>query len=159
MKSTLTDLSSLAQICLQSAYLEALSKLCRDYDREHLIPINFAIIGMGKLGGRELNFGSDLDILFVYEITGEELLPKNKLTPFYDKLVQLVYNLISEITSSGYAYKIDASLRPEGRGGVLVNSIESYKKYFINRASPWERQALTRARFVAGNEKTGKKFL
>jgi glutamate-ammonia-ligase adenylyltransferase len=119
---------------------------------------NFCIIGMGKLGGHELSFGSDLDVLLVYDEVDTESPPEG-FAAYYSALSQLIYKLTSEMTSAGYAYKIDAELRPEGDGGVLVLSVEGYLKYFQTRARIWEQQSLVRARFVAGNAEVGKKFI
>ena len=159
LEGTLADLSNLAKVYLQTAYLTALDELAKRYGNLSSVAGNFAIIGMGKLGGHELNFCSDLDVIFVYEETGEESLPAGDLVPFYAKLSQLLYELTSQMTPAGYAYKIDTDLRPEGASGVLVKSIQGYEKYFESRARVWERQAMTRAGFVAGSEQTGKNFL
>lgn len=159
LEGTLADLSNLARVYLQAAYLTALEELAKRYGNIDTVPDNFAIIGMGKLGGLELNFGSDLDIIFVYEETKEELLSEGELVPFYVKLSQLIYELTSQVTAAGYAYKVDTDLRPEGASGVLAKSIQGYEKYFKDRARVWEQQAMTRAGFVAGNEQTGRNFL
>lgn len=159
LKGTLADLSSLAEIYLQVSYLTALKELGKRYSKKELPPTNFAVIGMGKLGGSELNFGSDLDIIFVYEETEKSLKFSEELVAYYAKLSQLLYELISQVTSSGYAYKVDTNLRAEGASGVLVKSIEGYSKYFKSRARVWEQQAMTKARFVAGNKDVGEKFI
>jgi glutamate-ammonia-ligase adenylyltransferase len=113
---------------------------------------------MGKLGGHELNFGSDLDVLLIYD-EGESESPPEGFSAYYAALSQLIYKLTSEMTSAGYAYKIDTELRPEGDAGVLAVSIQGYEKYFQTRARIWEQQSLVRARFVAGNAEVGKKFI
>ena len=113
---------------------------------------------MGKLGGHELNFGSDLDVLLVYD-EGESDPPPEGFSGYYSALSQMIYKLTSEMTSAGYAYKIDTELRPEGDAGALVLSVQGYEKYFKSRARIWEQQALVRARFVAGNAEVGKKFI
>ncbi|KMP11791.1 hypothetical protein UR09_02515 [Candidatus Nitromaritima sp. SCGC AAA799-A02] len=159
LEGTLADLSSLADIYLQTAYLTALEELKQRYNKKVFLPMDFAIIGMGKLGGCELNFGSDLDIVFVYDEPKEDRPLSEELVPYYAKLSQLMYELTSQMTSAGYAYKVDADLRPEGASGVLVMSVKGYEDYFKNRARVWEQQAMTRARFVAGNERVGQDFL
>ena len=110
---------------------------------------------MGKLGGGELNFGSDLDIIFVYD----ELEENSSEGISYSTISQLIYKLTSEMTEAGYAYKIDTELRPEGGSGVLVLSVKGYENYFKSRARIWEQQAMVRARVVAGNKEVGRKFL
>ena len=153
LEGTLSDLSNLAD-----AYLAAVLKLAYEEvikKGSHSIPENFCIIGMGKLGGGELNFGSDLDIIFVYD----ELEENSSEEISYSTISQLIYKLTSEMTEAGYAYKIDTELRPEGGSGVLVLSVKGYENYFKSRARIWEQQAMVRARVVAGNKKVGKKFL
>ena len=156
LAGTLEDLSNLADIFLETVYRIACEKLENKQGNRNLR--NFCIIGMGKLGGRELNFGSDLDVLLVYD-EGESESPPEGFTAYYTALSQLIYKLTSEMTSAGYAYKIDTELRPEGDAGMLVLSIEGYEKYFQTRARIWEQQSLLRARFVAGNAEVGKNFI
>ena len=154
LAGTLEDLSNLADVFLETVYriaCEELKKISGNHN-------DFCIIGMGKLGGRELNFGSDLDVLLVYD-EGEGYPPPEGFASHYSALSQMIYKLTSEMTSAGYAYKIDTDLRPEGDAGVLVLSIQGYEKYFQSRARVWEQQALVRARFVAGKAEVGKKFI
>jgi len=156
---TLTDLSCLADLYLQVvtdlAYEELNSK------SSHPLPNDFAIFGLGKLGGRELNFGSDLDIVFVYDA------PESRETAFseaeriahYMSYARLIYQLTSEMTPAGFAYKVDTDLRPDGSRGDLIISVKGYEEYFKTRAKIWEQQAMTRVRFVAGNSVLGEKFI
>ena len=156
LAGTLADLSNLADVFLQTVFqisCEEFEKKSSSHDLR-----NFCIIGMGKLGGHELNFGSDLDVLLVYD-EGESESPPEGFAAYYSALSQLIYKLTSEMTSSGYAYKIDTELRPEGDAGVLALSVDGYEKYFQSRARIWEQQSLVRARFVAGNAEVGKKFI
>ncbi|MBT6717688.1 MAG: bifunctional [glutamate--ammonia ligase]-adenylyl-L-tyrosine phosphorylase/[glutamate--ammonia-ligase] adenylyltransferase [Nitrospina sp.] len=151
LEGTLSDLSNLADVYLQAVFkiaCEEVSKKCG-----HAVPENFCIIGMGKHGGGELNFESDLDVVFVYDE------PEEDSGVHYAAISQLIYKLTSEMTSAGYAYKIDTELRPEGGAGVLVMSITGYEQYFKTRARIWEQQAMVRARVVAGNKEVGKKFM
>jgi glutamate-ammonia-ligase adenylyltransferase len=161
LMGTVADLSSLADVYLQSVFQIACEQLRNKSSEGQEAPENFAIIGLGKLGGNELNFGSDLDIIFVYDKTeGEESdSPGGQLVTHYSDLSKMIYQLTSEVTPAGYAYKIDTDLRPEGGSGVLVLSLKGYQDYFQNRSRIWEQQAMTRARFVAGNRQLGEKFL
>ena len=152
LAGTLEDLSNLADVFLQTVYRIA----CEEQKSGN--HNDFCIIGMGKLGGHELNFGSDLDVLLVYD-EGESDPPPEGFSGYYSALSQMIYKLTSEMTSAGYAYKIDTALRPEGDAGALVLSVQGYEKYFKSRARIWEQQALVRARFVAGNAEVGKKFI
>ena len=153
------DLSSLAETHLENACQIAFEKLNTQYGNDTNIPDSFAIIGMGKLGGSEINFKSDLDLIFVYEDMPNDSLFSGNVVLFYTKISQLLHELTSEITSSGYVYKIDSDLRPEGKSGRMVNSIKSYEDYYKRRARTWEQQAMVRARFIAGNQQTGKNFI
>jgi len=151
LEGTLSDLSNLADVYLQAVFklaCEEVSQKSRD-----TVAKNFCIVGMGKLGGRELNFGSDLDVIFVYDE------PEENDGTHYSAITQLIYKLTSEMTSAGYAYKIDTDLRPEGGAGVLVMSIGGYQHYFKTRARIWEQQAMVRSRVVAGNQEVGEKFM
>jgi [glutamine synthetase] adenylyltransferase / [glutamine synthetase]-adenylyl-L-tyrosine phosphorylase len=156
LAGTLEDLSNLADVFLETVYQIACEELEKKSESFGLR--NFCIIGMGKQGGHELNFGSDLDVLLVYD-EGESDPPPQGFASYYSSLSQMIYKLTSEMTSAGYAYKIDTELRPEGDAGVLVLSVQGYEKYFESRARIWEQQALVRARFVAGNAEVGKKFI
>ncbi|MBI4388884.1 MAG: bifunctional [glutamate--ammonia ligase]-adenylyl-L-tyrosine phosphorylase/[glutamate--ammonia-ligase] adenylyltransferase [Nitrospinae bacterium] len=161
LRGTLSDLSNLAEAFLQIAFGLACEEAADQSKLESPPPCDFAVIGMGKLGGRELNFGSDLDIVFVYGEPADGLRgisPEDALA-HYISLSQTLVQLTSEVTTAGYAYKIDTDLRPDGSKGLLVLSLQGYEDYFNNRARTWERQALTRARFVAGQTALGEKFL
>jgi glutamate-ammonia-ligase adenylyltransferase len=159
LMGTLADLSTLADLYLQIVTDLAFQELNKN--SPHPLPRDFAIFGLGKLGGRELNFGSDLDIIFVYDepVVQEESLSDGELIAHYVKVSRLIYELTSEMTPAGFAYKVDTDLRPEGSRGDLVLSVKGYEEYFKTRARIWERQAMTRVRFVAGNFELGKKFL
>jgi glutamate-ammonia-ligase adenylyltransferase len=109
----------------------------------------FAIIGMGKLGGRELNYSSDLDVMFVYDDSA----------PDPEGTAGALLSAIGEVTPEGQAFRIDPSIRPEGRAGPLVRSLASFVEYYSRWAQPWERQALVKARTVAGDHALGERFL
>lgn len=106
-----------------------------------------SVIGFGKLGGRELNFGSDLDIIFVTESLDREA------------EAQSVLKSLTTYTDRGMLYNVDVRLRPDGTKGSLVKDIEGYRNYYLKKARAWELQALLRARPVAGDMKLGKEFL
>ena len=111
---------------------------------------NIVILGLGKLGGMEMSYNSDLDIIFIYEGNNHEL---------FSKLGQRFISNMSVPTADGYCYKIDLDLRPSGNAGALVTSFDSFKEYHQNIAQLWERQALIRANIAAGNKKLGTKVL
>ncbi|PHM29006.1 bifunctional [glutamate--ammonia ligase]-adenylyl-L-tyrosine phosphorylase/[glutamate--ammonia-ligase] adenylyltransferase [Xenorhabdus budapestensis] len=118
--------------------------------------LGFAIIGYGKLGGWELGYGSDLDLVFLLDC------PMGVMTDgarsidarqFYLRLAQRIIHLFSTRTASGVLYEVDARLRPSGESGMLVSTLEAFDDYQKNEAWTWEHQALIRARMVFGDEK------
>jgi [glutamine synthetase] adenylyltransferase / [glutamine synthetase]-adenylyl-L-tyrosine phosphorylase len=121
-----TALSDLAEACLHAAL-----------NGEE----GFAIIGFGKLGGRELNYPSDLDVMFVCDPRCEDP----------GRVAGALLRAIGEVTPEGEAFRIDPSLRPEGKAGPLVRTLPSYLEYYRRWAQPWERQALLKAREVGGD--------
>lgn len=157
---TLADLSHLADIYLQTIYQLARDEI-RTRGEEEPLPEKFAIIGLGKLGGQEINFGSDLDLVFVYEedITENSASGSEALVATYVALAQKIYQLTSESASVPPPYKIDTDLRPEGSRGALVLSLKGYEDYFNTRGQIWEQQAMTRARFIAGSPVLGDRFI
>jgi glutamate-ammonia-ligase adenylyltransferase len=118
----------------------------------HLDIPKFAVIGYGKLGGKELGYASDLDIIFLYEDDAPEA------GEVYARFAQRINNWFNSLTSAGLLYETDMQLRPDGNSGLLVSSINSFRDYQINKAWVWEHQAITRARFVAGNQSIGEAF-
>lgn len=123
---------------------------------------DFSVIGFGKLGGIELGFGSDLDLVFLHkeiaddECTyGENSIP---LSDFYSRLVRRIILLLTTRTMSGPLYEIDLRLRPNGNSGLLISSVSSFEKYQLNQAWTWEQQALIRARPVAGGKEIAIRF-
>jgi [glutamine synthetase] adenylyltransferase / [glutamine synthetase]-adenylyl-L-tyrosine phosphorylase len=112
----------------------------------------FAIIGLGRLGGGELSYASDIDVLFVYEGTG---------AADFDAAERVATRMIKEIgatTAEGQTFRIDANLRPEGKQGPLARSREGYLSYYERWAETWEFQSLLKARFVAGDAALGQRF-
>jgi glutamate-ammonia-ligase adenylyltransferase len=112
----------------------------------------FAVIGYGKLGGKELGYISDLDLVFLHDDTADEL-PEN-----YARLAQRINTWLTSTTPAGLLYETDLRLRPDGESGLLVSSFEGYRDYQQRQAWVWEHQALTRARFVAGDAQIGARF-
>ena len=112
----------------------------------------FAIIAYGKLGGKELGYVSDLDIVFLYDDAAPEA-PEN-----YARLAQRINGWLMSITPAGVLYETDLRLRPDGASGLLVSPLASFREYQEKHAWGWEHQALTRARFVAGDAGIGREF-
>lgn len=139
---TLSDhLTALADLILDTVLNLAWSSLKK---RHHEKPI-FAIIGYGKLGGKELGYASDLDLIFLYEDDHPDA------AEIYTKLGQSINAWLTRHTSAGLLYETDLRLRPNGATGLLVSSMEAFAQYQREQAWVWEHQALTRARFVAGD--------
>ncbi|MBA4143225.1 MAG: bifunctional [glutamate--ammonia ligase]-adenylyl-L-tyrosine phosphorylase/[glutamate--ammonia-ligase] adenylyltransferase [Nitrosospira sp.] len=120
--------------------------------RKHRDEPVFAIIGYGKLGGKELGYASDLDIIFLYDD------PHPDAPEIYARLSQRINSRLTSYTSAGLLYETDLRLRPNGSSGLLVSSIDAFDRYQRSQAWVWEHQALTRARFVAGDARVGETF-
>ncbi len=120
----------------------------------------FAIIGYGKLGGIELGYSSDLDLVFIYDDLPFVNDTQNTIeyTKFYSRLAQAIIQISNKRTASGVLYEIDTRLRPSGNAGLLVTSINAFKEYQLQQAWTWEHQALVRARIVSGDESLEKQF-
>ncbi|RMH54060.1 MAG: hypothetical protein D6679_14325, partial [Candidatus Hydrogenedentota bacterium] len=122
----------------------------------------FCVLGLGKLGGSELNFNSDIDLVFVYETEGMSSGgTRGRLSngEWYTRLAKRLIEVLSSKTESPFAYRVDMRLRPEGKTGPLVRSLESMLKYYEKRGAAWERQAFLKARPVAGDRSLGEDFL
>jgi glutamate-ammonia-ligase adenylyltransferase len=154
-----SQLSLLGEVCLAAAFRLAVLELQRfgrpTWQREGGdAPAHLAIIALGKLGGGELNYHSDLDIIFVYDhkgyTDGEKQISNHE---YFAKLAQKIISILTMQTREGYVYKIDTRLRPSGNAGPLVTSLESFLDYHRKEAQIWERQALTKARVVLGDER------
>ncbi len=122
---------------------------------------NFIIIGYGKLGGMELGYGSDLDLVFLHDtpttgITNGKKQIENSV--FFSRLAQRIIHLLTTFTPAGQLYEVDMRLRPSGASGLLVASLDSFETYQQEHAWTWEHQALVRARVVAGNNEIKQKF-
>lgn len=148
------ELTALAEACLEGALAAELSRRERE---DGTLPVRLAVIGMGKLGGLELGYASDLDVLFVHEaLDGAD---EAEATALALSIATEVMRSLSDITAEGSAFEVDADLRPEGRNGALSRTLASYVAYWERWAEPWEHQALTRARAVAGDVDLGGRFL
>jgi glutamate-ammonia-ligase adenylyltransferase len=163
-----SQLSALADVCLKQALAIAREELLPRFGLPFLRDEEgaqheaaFAIVGMGKLGGMELNYHSDLDIIFIHEGDGETR-PVDGTDPqrfrgmtnqeYFSRLAQRVISVLTLMTREGYVYQIDTRLRPSGNQGPLVTSLPAYARYHQGPAQLWERQALTKARVVAAPE-------
>jgi glutamate-ammonia-ligase adenylyltransferase len=154
------ELSCLADACLESA-----TRFCdRELRRIHGDPTcqdsvpGFSVMAMGKLGGQELNFSSDIDLLYIYA-SDEGQAGALSLHEYYARLSKMVTRALSEATGDGFVFRVDLRLRPEGQGGAICNSLAAAESYYESFGRTWERQALLRARHAAGDAWLGEKFL
>lgn len=144
-----------------SDYLSALADMILDVTLQTIWPTlrgihrkqpRFAVIGYGKLGGKELGYASDLDIIFLYDDDAPEA------RDIYARFGQRINNWLNSLTSAGMLYETDLALRPDGASGLLVSSVEAFREYQQSKAWIWEHQALTRARYSAGDAAVGQAF-
>ncbi|QXM11494.1 bifunctional [glutamate--ammonia ligase]-adenylyl-L-tyrosine phosphorylase/[glutamate--ammonia-ligase] adenylyltransferase [Geomonas subterranea] len=169
------ELSSLAAVTLQLSYEAAFAQLVQEHGTpmedtpDGPVQAEFTIIGMGKFGGRELNFSSDIDLIYFYssdkgESTG---IPdgrggfKSKLSlhAFFVKLAEMVSRAISQVTEDGFVFRVDMGLRPDGKAGDLASSMRSAEVYYEAWGQSWERAAMMKARPVAGSIELGERIL
>jgi glutamate-ammonia-ligase adenylyltransferase len=141
-------LSALADLMLEVS----IEEVWRDLRGRHRERPAFAVIGYGKLGGKELGYASDLDIIFLYDDADE------RAGEIYARLAQRLNTWLSSRTSSGMLFETDLQLRPSGASGLLVSSVEAFARYQEESAWVWEHQALTRARYCAGDKQVGAAF-
>lgn len=154
------QISDLADVIID----EVLTLSAEELSTKYLAPPSypFAVIGLGKLGGSELNYSSDIDLLFVYgdergkPETGEE---GPAMQEYFNRLGERLIQNLSRPTAEGYLYRVDIRLRPEGSTGPVARSLSSTLVYYESRGELWERQMLIKARPVAGNMEFGWDFI
>ncbi|MGO9608038.1 MAG: bifunctional [glutamate--ammonia ligase]-adenylyl-L-tyrosine phosphorylase/[glutamate--ammonia-ligase] adenylyltransferase [Verrucomicrobiia bacterium] len=160
VEETTLELSNLADVCLQAVFEIAMESLRATYKLKGdavAASGRFSVIGMGKLGGQELNYSSDVDVIFVY---GEEgnLTPTLTNHQFFTKLAEGIIGIVGGSSAEGNIFRIDLRLRPEGKSGPLVRSLDSCENYYAEFGETWERMALIKARPVAGDAAVGAAF-
>ncbi len=157
------ELSNLADTIINSAYRSVRAEL----EKQHGVPrladgsvCGFSVLALGKLGGRELNYSSDIDLMFVYSapgvIEGEDQLTHRE---FFKKLANRLTELLATYTPQGMIYRVDLRLRPEGRLGEVSISLDAAKEYYAKRARDWELQMLIKARCAAGDAEPARALL
>src|SRR6266545_1579139 len=139
------------------AEISAIAEACLSLACRSVVPEGLAVVGLGKLGGAELNYASDVDVLFVTEGggAGRETERRDRA----EREAAEIIRLLSEVTAEGIALRVDATLRPGGRGGALTRSLAAMRAYYESQAMTWERQALIKARPVAGDLELGQAFV
>ena len=151
-------LSALADLILQTTFERVWPSVLKKFELPADTNPPFAVISYGKLGGKELGYASDLDIIFLYQADEADYAAQE----IYALLAKRMINWLTAFTSTGSLFEIDTRLRPNGSAGFLVTNAEAFRKYQLregdNAAWVWEHQALTRARFSAGNSLVGSFF-
>ena len=170
------EISDVADVCLNTVWRicrqQFFEKFGQPYHQDaegHWQPTEFCVLGMGKLGGQELNYSSDVDVLFLYNDEGEVFKeapvpgkkPRSALSnhQFFNRLAEAFAAEVSRMTAEGFLFRIDLRLRPEGDAGPLARSLESYENYYAQWGQTWERMMLIKARCVAGDEGLAAEFL
>jgi [glutamine synthetase] adenylyltransferase / [glutamine synthetase]-adenylyl-L-tyrosine phosphorylase len=154
LRLTIADLEGELPVMALSDELSALADVVLDVTLERAADdaafAGLCIVGYGKLGGKELGYGSDLDIIFLHDGTQ----PAERLA----RVAQRVNAWLGSHTAAGVLYEVDLRLRPDGASGLLVSSLDAFREYQAARAWTWEHQALTRARYCAGDRAAGERF-
>lgn len=175
---TTTVLSDLASVLIHAAYGIVVADLRQVYGRPQQrnrrgvwVDSGFVVIGMGKLGGRELNYSSDVDLIYVYSDDGLTTGPDDqgqRASPttrgitneeYFEHLARELTHALTDVTAEGTVFRVDLRLRAEGTVGQLCRSLRSYEQYYATRGQTWERMALLKAAPVAGDQQVGRAFL
>jgi glutamate-ammonia-ligase adenylyltransferase len=153
-------LTWMAEALLDEVHAESMRELVQRHGKpscamnNHVYAPGLAVIGYGKLGGLELGYGSDLDIVFLHDSAGERQETNGDKTidnaQFFARVTQKMISRMTTQTPAGVLYEVDTRLRPDGASGLLVSSLTAFEDYQRHHAWAWEHQALTRARWVAG---------
>jgi glutamate-ammonia-ligase adenylyltransferase len=154
-----TALSDLAGAAIEASLAIARAELTADFGADAVAHVDLAIIGMGKCGARELNYLSDVDVIFVGQTTNEDALPTEKALTIATRLAQLTTRGIYEVSREPGLWEVDANLRPEGKDGALVRTLDSHLAYYDRWAKNWEFQALLKARPIAGSVALGEAYM
>ncbi len=153
LSETTEDLSNLADAILNATWHAVLGELLGQQGGSFHKDARFSILAVGKLGGRELNYSSDIDLMFVYSgsaaASGE----------FFKAAANRMTHLLSTYTPEGLCYRVDLRLRPDGRFGEVCHSLEGAKQYYASRGRDWELQMLIKARVAAGDSEPGNELL
>lgn len=162
LDETLSDLTALAETCIQTALDVLYQQACQRWGTPTLAdgtPFNIVVLGMGKLGAWELNYSSDIDLIFAYAEDGV-LREKKEISygEFFTRICRSLVKMLDEITVDGFVFRTDVRLRPFGDSGPLIMSFDGMENYYLTQAREWERYAMIKARQVAGDFNTGKQL-
>ncbi len=165
LTETLRDLSLLAETLIDTTLAWLQPRLCHELGTPHdeggRRPQSLVVLAMGKLGARELNFSSDIDLIFAYPEEGETRgrRPRISNQEFFSRLGQALITLLDETTAEGRVYRVDMRLRPYGSSGPLVMSFAAMEDYYQSQGREWERYAMIKARPVAGDREAGRELM
>jgi glutamate-ammonia-ligase adenylyltransferase len=159
------DISQVADAAIEVALRTALRTVSRRFGEPQTAagaPVSCVVLAFGKLGGEELNYSSDIDLMFLFSEEGQTRGKRVTSVPadeYYSRVVSEVVRLLAAHTDRGQAYRVDLRLRPEGQRGPLARSLASTLSYYDTLGRTWERQALIKVRPVAGDRELGERFL
>ena len=160
---TLGDLSDLADVAVSAALDRLYAWQCQRYGAPRGAdgqPQRMVVLGMGKLGGRELNFSSDIDLIFAYPSQGEtDGARAISNEEFFRRLGQRLGKVLAETTADGFVFRVDLRLRPFGESGPLAISFAAFEDYYQHHGRDWERYAMIKARAIAGDLEAGERLL
>jgi len=176
VQETLREVSNLADVLIEQAHKICERALRQKYGKpsfskngkknaQNKAPLSgFTVVALGKLGSRELNFSSDVDLIYVYDSRDGETVHKNgpsgiRNAEYYERLAKGITAALNASTGEGYVYRVDLRLRPEGEMGLITQALESYRRYYQKRGATWERMVLLRARPVSGDRQLAQAFL
>ncbi|MCX6133492.1 MAG: DUF294 nucleotidyltransferase-like domain-containing protein [Ignavibacteriales bacterium] len=160
VSSTSSELSALADSIACAVLAMAYDQMRETFQGD--VKKELAVIGLGKLGGEELNFSSDIDLIFVYDKDGPLEGSQARLSSkheYYCRVAEYVVRRLSEHTAEGHLYRVDMRLRPDGGSGPLAMSRAAYFAYYEARGELWERQMLIKARVIAGDQQVGEGWM
>ncbi|MGZ4958887.1 MAG: bifunctional [glutamate--ammonia ligase]-adenylyl-L-tyrosine phosphorylase/[glutamate--ammonia-ligase] adenylyltransferase [Methylomonas sp.] len=162
LDETLSDLTALAEACIETALSFLYRQACKRWGTPTLrdgTPFNLIVLGMGKLGAWELNYSSDIDLIFAYAEDGV-LNEKKEISygEFFTRICRSLVKMLDEITVDGFVFRTDVRLRPFGDSGPLIMTFDGMENYYLTQAREWERYAMIKARQVAGDFETGKQL-
>ena len=148
--------SRIAEWTIQRA-LEVSQRFLAERNQRPAESWRWTVLALGKLGGRELNFSSDVDLMFVYDLPANEV--SMEAQHYFDALCRQTVKFVSQREADGHLYRVDLRLRPEGDTGPLTRSLTSSLRYYEQMGRPWERQMLLKARPIAGDRKLGQELI
>lgn len=166
LAETTAELSALADVLIEETWREADSELRHRYgapqhaDAEgRLVDTSFAVLSLGKLGGNELNYSSDIDLLYLFGDGEEPAGAAISNLEYFVRLAQHITEILSRVTREGAVFRIDLRLRPQGGEGELAIALQHALRYYARVAHDWERQAMIKVRFSAGDSALAREFI